>query len=162
MISRFIKYMLLLVIAGIVGAGCQKDEDIGGTAVEKLAGEWWVQVSVDNTLIAQDYFPLMTYNTADNAANKMWLDDKEAFWPFKVKCDVDQANLSFSATAAESLYTNITVTLQNGKVLTGVSKGPVSGAVTDSIYFEAEFSDDPGTVYQFHGYARTRFAEDDH
>jgi hypothetical protein len=34
--------------------------------------------------------------------------------------------------------------------------------VTDSIYFEAEFSDDPGTTYQFTGYRRTGWPEDDH
>lgn len=75
---------------------------------------------------------------------------------------MNAANQTFAATNAESLYSNIKVNLQNGKVLTGVSKGPVSQAVTDSIYFEAEFSDDPGTVYQIHGYARTRYVEDDH
>jgi hypothetical protein len=43
-----------------------------------------------------------------------------------------------------------------------VAKGPVSKAVTDSIYFEAEFSDDPGEIYQLAGYRRTRWHEDDH
>lgn len=162
MIKRYLKYMLPVLMAGIIFAGCEKDEDIGGTPVERLAGEWWVQLSVDDALISQNFFSIMTYNTADNANNKMWLDDHENIWPFKFKCDVNVANQTFSATAAESLYSNITITVQNGKVLTGVSKGPVSQAVTDSIYFEAEFSDDPGVVYQLHGYRRTRFAEDDH
>lgn len=143
-------------------AGCEKDEDIGGTAVEKLAGEWWVQISVEDDLIADAYFPVMTYNTADNMNNAMWIDDHEEIWPFKFKCDVNTAAQTFSATNATSLYTPITTNLKNGKVLTGVSKGPVSQAVTDSIYFEIEFSDDPGVTYQFHGYRRTRFAEDDH
>lgn len=162
MIHRSVKLLLLVFTTGIIVAGCQKDEDIGGTAVEKLAGEWWVQLSVDGQLISQNFFPLLTYNTADNAGNKIWLDDGEAIWPFKFKADVNAAALTFSATAAESLYSNIKINLQNGKVLMGVSKGPVSQAVTDSIYFEAEFSDDPGTVYQIHGYARTRYVEDDH
>lgn len=92
----------------------------------------------------------------------MWLDDEEEIWPFKFEVDVNGANQTFSATGAESQYSNIKINLQNGKVLSDVSKGPVSQAVTDSIYFEAEFSDDPGTVYQIHGYARTRYVEDDH
>lgn len=162
MIIRSIKLLLLVFTTSFIIAGCQKDEDIGGTSVEKLAGEWWVRLSVDGQLISQNFFPLLTYNTADNAGNKMWLDDEEAIWPFKFKVDVNAANQTFSAASAESLYSNIKVNLQNGKVLTGVSKGPVSQAVTDSIYFEAEFSDDPGTVYQIHGYARTRYVEDDH
>ncbi|NII26954.1 hypothetical protein HB364_17825 [Pseudoflavitalea sp. X16] len=162
MSSRFIKYIFPVFMAGIIVAGCEKDEDIGGTAVEKLAGEWWVQLSVDGDLISQSFFSVMTYNTADNASNKMWIDDHEDIWPFKFKCDVDAANQTFSVTGATSEYSNITINVQNGKVLTGVSKGPVSQAVTDSIYFEAEFSDDPGVTYQIHGYRRTRFAEDDH
>lgn len=162
MSSRFIKYILPVFMAGIIVAGCEKDEDIGGTAVEKLAGEWWVQLSVDDNLVTQSFFSVMTYNTADNASNKMWIDDHEDLWPFKFKCDVDAANQTFSVTGATSEYSNITINVQNGKVLTGVSKGPVSQAVTDSIYFEAEFSDDPGVTYQIHGYRRTRFAEDDH
>jgi hypothetical protein len=162
MSSRFIKYILPVFMAGIIVAGCEKDEDIGGTAVEKLAGEWWVQLSVDDNLVTQSFFSVMTYNTADNASNKMWIDDHEDLWPFKFKCDVDAANQTFSVTGATSEYSNITINVQNGKVLTGVSKGPVSQAVTDSIYFEAEFSDDPGVIYQIHGYRRTRFAEDDH
>ncbi len=162
MIIRSVKLLLLFFTTSLIIAGCQKEEDIGGTSVEKLAGEWWVRLSVDGQLISQNFFPLLTYNTADNAGNKMWLDDEEAIWPFKFKVDVNAANQTFAATNAESLYSNIKVNLQNGKVLTGVSKGPVSQAVTDSIYFEAEFSDDPGTFYQIHGYARTRFTEDDH
>lgn len=162
MSSRFIKYILPVFMAGIIVAGCEKDEDIGGTAVEKLAGEWWVQLSVDDNLVTQSFFSVMTYNTADNASNKMWIDDHEDLWPFKFKCDVDAANQTFSVTGATSEYSNITINVQNGKVLTGVGKGPVSQAVTDSIYFEAEFSDDPGVTYQIHGYRRTRFAEDDH
>ena len=139
MIIRSIKLLLLVFTTGIIVAGCQKDEDIGGTDVEKLAGEWWVQLSVDGDLVSQNYFPLLTYNTADNAGNKMWLDDEEAIWPFKFKVDVNGTNQTFSATGAESLYSNIKINLQNGKVLMGVSKGPVSQAFTDSIYFEAEF-----------------------
>ncbi len=92
----------------------------------------------------------------------MWLDDEEAIWPFKFKVDVNAANQTFSATGAESLYSNIKVNLQNGKVLTGVSKGPVSQAVTDSIYFEAEFSDDPGTALSNTWLCPDPVCEDDH
>lgn len=162
MLRQSFTVLLLALMAGLSMTSCEKDDDIGGTAVEKLSGEWWVQLSVDNALVVPDFFELRTYNTADNAGNKMWLDDHEDLWPYKFKVDVDATAQTFSATDAQSEYTNIKVTVKNGKVLTGVSKGPVSQAVTDSIYFEAEFSDDPGTTYQLHGYRRTRFSEDDH
>jgi len=92
----------------------------------------------------------------------MWLDDQEHLWPFKFKIDVDPGAKTFAAANAPSSYSNITVKLNKGKIMDKVTKGPVSLVVTDSIYFEAEFSDDPGTTYQFSGYKRTRWPEDDH
>lgn len=150
--------MLLLLTA------CVKDRDnsAGGTATQAMAGEWWVQIKVNNNLVVPDYFKILTYNTAENVASKMWIDDYEHIWPFKFKIDVDPAAKTFSAASVQSTYTNITVKLANGKILDNVTKGPVSKAVTDSIYFEAEFSDDPGVTYQFTGYKRTRWPEDDH
>ncbi|WP_276482766.1 lipid-binding protein [Paraflavitalea pollutisoli] len=152
----------LLLVAALSLAGCEKDEDIGGTAVEKMAGEWWVQLSINNTLVVPNYYRILTYNTADNSGSQFWIDDQQRLWPFKFKSDVNISGQTFSVTNATSEYSNIKITVQNGKVLTGVSKGPVSLAVTDSIYFEAQFTDDPGVTYQLHGYRRTRFSEDDH
>lgn len=151
---------VLLIISFLI-TGCEKDE-AGGTATQNMAGEWWVQIKVGNSLVVPDYFKMLSYNTSANVANEMWLDDQEHIWPFKFKVSADQVAKTFIANNAKSLYSNITVTVLNGKVLSNASKGPVSKAVTDSIYFEAAFSDDPGTIYKFTGYARTRFAEDDH
>jgi hypothetical protein len=154
----------ILLIMAIFFVACrkEKDTDAGGTNTQALAGEWWVQIKVNNTPVVADYFKILTYNTTENVASKMWLDDHENIWPFKFKIDVDPAAKTFAAANATSTYTNITVKLANGKILDKVTKGPVSKAVTDSIYFEAEFSDDPGVTYQFTGYKRTRWPEDDH
>ena len=162
MSKYFLKTGLILMLTSIFIPSCQKDDKVGGTATEKISGEWWIRLSVDGSLIDPGYFKILTYNTSENVPTKIWLDDEENLWPFKFKADVDPANLTFSATDATSEYSDITVKVNNGKVLQGVTKGPVSLAVTDSIYFEAEFSDDPGTVYQLAGYRRTRFDGDDH
>lgn len=158
------KNILVIIASLLLVTACrkEKDTDAGGTNTQAMAGEWWVQVKVGNVAVVPDWFKILTYNTTDNVATQMWIDDQEHLWPFKFKIDVDPNAKTFSATSATSTYTNITVKLQNGKILDKVSKGPVSQAVTDSIYFEAEFSDDPGTVYQLTGYRRTRWAEDDH
>ena len=159
-----LKSVSIISMMAIFFIACMKDRDndAGGTATEALAGEWWVQIKVNNALVVPAYFKILTYNTAENVATKMWLDDHENIWPFKFKIDVDPAAKTFSAPNATSSYSNITVKMANGKILQKVTKGPVSNAVTDSIYFEAEFSDDPGTTYQFTGYKRTRWPEDDH
>ena len=162
--NTMLKSVSVLSLMAILFIACTKerDNDPGGTATEALAGEWWIQIKVNNALVAPGYFKILTYNTAENVGTKMWLDDHESIWPFKFKMDVDPVAKTFSAPNATSTYTNITIKMANGKILQNVTKGPVSNAVTDSIYFEAEFSDDPGTTYQFTGYKRTRWPEDDH
>lgn len=156
------KHILIAAIALLAFSGCSKDDEVGGTATQDIAGEWWVQISVDNTPVVPDFFKILTYNTAENVPDKMWLDDEGNLWPFKFKVNVNASAKTFSAEDAASTYSNITINLMNGKILKNASKGPLSKAQTDSIYFEAEFSDDPGIVYQLSGYKRTRFSEDDH
>ena len=162
--NKLFKSGVILLITAIFFTACrkEKDTDAGGTTTEAMAGAWWVQLKVNNTLVVPDYFKVLTYNTAENVGTKMWIDDQENIWPFKLKMDVDPAAKTFAAPSATSEYTNITIKLANGKIMEKVSKGPASKAVTDSIYFEAEFSDDPGTTYQFTGYRRTGWPEDDH
>ena len=153
---------MLILAVFFVSCRKEKDTDAGGTNTQAMAGEWWIELKVNNTLATPGYHKILTYNTAENLATKMWIDDHEDLWPFKFKIDVDPAAKTFSAANATSTYTNITVKLANGKILQKATKGPASKAVTDSIYFEAEFSDDPGTTYQFTGYKRTGWPEDDH
>ena len=162
--KRTLISMLLATIFLTSLNSCVKeyDDDPGGTATQAMAGEWWVQAGIDNELLSPQYYKILTYNTSDNANNKMWIDDQGEFWEFKVKMDVNLANKTFTATGGENTYYDITVTLKNGKVIPGASIGPNSKAVTDSIYVEAEFSDDPGTIYQLSGYRRTRWQVDDH
>lgn len=162
--KQFFSSIFLITSILTLAVSCRKesDDDAGGTATQAMAGEWWIQIAVDNQPVVPDYFKILTYNTAENVGTKMWIDDLETLWPFKIKMDVNPQQKTFSANSSESAYSDITVTLKNGKVLMGVSQGPFSKAVTDSIYVEAEFSDDPGTTYQLTGYRRTRFQEDDH
>ena len=50
-------------------SACKKDEPVGGTAVQDLSGEWWVQIDGEG-----DYYGISTYNTADNSSTQMWLN----------------------------------------------------------------------------------------
>lgn len=158
------KSTFLIALSVMLFVACKKEKDTsaGGTATQDLAGEFWIQIKQNNTPLVPDYFKIITYNTAENIPTSMWIDDQEHLWPFKVKIVVDPAARTFSAANAQSSYGNITVKINNGKILQKVTKGPVTQTVTDSIYFEAEFSDDPGEVYQLAGYRRTRWPEDDH
>ena len=154
--------LILLITFFSVGCKKEKDTSAGGTATQVLAGEFWIQLKQNNVPVVADYFKILTYNTAENIPTSMWIDDEEHLWPFKIKMIVDPVTKTFSAANAPSSYGNITVKLNNGKLLEKATKGPVSKVPTDSIYFEAEFSDDPGEIYQLAGYRRTRWHEDDH
>src|SRR6478609_2007821 len=93
----------------------ESDDDAGGTATQAMAGEWWIQLGVNNELVVPTYFKILTYNTAENVSTKMWIDDLEDLWPFKIKMDVNPADKTFTANASASTYSDITVTLKNGK-----------------------------------------------
>jgi hypothetical protein len=162
-------YLLTLLTTAALLSGCEKDDpEVGYTAIGKAAGEWWVTYQVETSPgvleAASGHVPLLSYNTSDNAANQIWLDEGN-IWPFKVKSGFDGSNMSFSATNAASIVQSnnkdFTVTVTEGKVMLGggMSKTKV---VTDSIYFRAEFSDDPGTIYHISGHRRTGFLEDEY
>jgi hypothetical protein len=164
-------YLLALITSAGFLSACEKDDpEVGYTAIGKAAGEWWVTYQVETSPgVLEDVYqlghvPLLTYNTSDNAPNQIWLEDAN-IWPFKLKAGFDGSNMSFSAANAPSIVQsndqNFTATVTNGKVLlgSGLSKTKVA---TDSIYFQIEFSDDPGTLYHLSGHRRTGFLEDEY
>lgn len=150
-------YSAILLFFLFAFTACKKEaQDPGGTAVRAVAGEWWVQLDED----PGNYVNLSTYNSAANIPTEMWFD--EGFYPTKTKVTVNTSDLTFSASKVNDPNSEVDVTISKGKILQNAAKGPTSKAVTDSISYEVEYSDEPGTIYKFSGYRRTRFAEDDH
>ncbi|WP_285059817.1 lipid-binding protein [Pedobacter ginsengisoli] len=165
------KYIFILSFLVVGFSSCKKDEVAGGTAVQDMSGEWWVQVEERVTQPNGDvtiktpfgpYYSLSSYNTADNSSTVMWLDDSQSFYGLKAKVNVDVNNKTFSATAADELYFEVTVDIKNGQVIKNGAIGAVSKAVTDSIAFDAVFSDSPKSLFRYRGYHRTKFPGDDH
>ncbi|HEV8506091.1 MAG TPA: lipid-binding protein [Chitinophagaceae bacterium] len=142
---------------------CKKDlPEVGKTAAEKMANEWWVTLDQGGTqdVFGIGHFKIATYNSSAND-DSIWIDDFQNGWQVKFKAKADYSNLTFAATNAANQYYPITVTLTDGKVLLNTAHSK-SGNVVDSIHMQLEFSDDPGTIYEMNGGARTRFAEDDY
>jgi len=156
------KKFLLILMAGITIIGCKKNNlpDPGRTNAEKMANEWWVTLTQGGVDLIGKHVKIATYNTSANN-DSIWIDDLENTWQFKVKAKANFDSLSFTTSQSENQYYNITVNLMNGKIFPGKGKSK-TGNATDSIYMEAEFSDDPGTTYVISGHARTRFSEDDY
>ena len=137
---------------------CQK-EDIGGTATESLAGDWYVEASVDGSPIYGP-FHLLTYNTSANNPNEIWIDDKGNFWDFKVKGTGDINSLTFSAANAQNVSYDCTVNITNGKIIkNGGTQN--NGSPADLLMMDVEFSDDPGTIYHLEGVRYSGLVEND-
>lgn len=138
------------------------DPDPGATSVVEMAGDWFVQAFVGETLVA-DYLQISTYNTSADDGTEIWIDDHQNFWWFKSKSLVNVNALTFSGTDLESSVDgyNITVTITNG-IVTKDDTETSGGNITDGISFDIEFSDDPGTIYTLKGYKRTGLLEDEH
>lgn len=157
------KYIaLLFTMLAFVLTGCEKDTEPGGTTVEKMAGDWWVTVSVDGEVIAGPV-KMFTYNTAANVPTEMWLDDGKNFWDFKIKITSDVNNMTFSTNDfVENTKYESKVKVANGKITLNGAKSP-SGMPADAIHMEVSFDDDedPSTVYVMEGFRRTGFPADD-
>lgn len=174
-LKQNITRILAVVVVLTSFASCDEggNPDAGGTSVAKMAGDWYVQTLVDGE-VAIDYQLISTYNTAANNGNEMWIDDHSNIWSFKCKSPLNIEALTFAGDNLASSVVDdddstpdvvetydITVTITNGKV---VKNGTTStgGHIVDAISFDAEFSDDPGTIYKMVGYKRTGFLEDEH
>lgn len=152
--KKVLYFATLLLCMGLTS--CEK-EDIGGTATESMAGEWYVTVDAadaNGNVVEglEDPFGLgkihvLTYNASDNNPNVLIVDDLQNFWAFKVKTNCDQNTLSFATSTSDNNnlvtdYEDINVTITGGKI---IKNGGVqnNGSKADYIEFYVSFSDDP-------------------
>ena len=161
-----IAFAAVAMCIGFAGCSVETDEEPGGTNIEKMAGRWEVTVSIvdqaGNTLAELgDMDALMTYNTADNSTDKMWITDSNDFWAFTMKVDIDYKARTFSCNQVDyDAKGSGQATITNGKILEGAAKN-LHGMPNDSIVFDITFSDDeePGTIYRIAGQRYTGFYE---
>jgi hypothetical protein len=152
--------MLLLVV---LSSSCKKDQEIGGTAVQNLSGDWYVRVNGTGA-----YRLLYTFNTSANVATEMWvqstaLRDGTLNIGVKGKVAVDAANQTFSANnttniVAATSTTIPTFSVANGRVVTNGTVGPASNTPTDLISFDLIVN---GVTYKIEGFHKTGFMEDE-
>lgn len=147
------KYILFPICAlalsvGFVSCDVETNEEPGGTAIEKMCGDWDVTYNVidgDQELV--DPFGigtvlLSTYNTAANETDKMWIDDHDNFWSFKFKCPINYRDRSFSCEGVDyDQKGSGKTTVTGGKILNGAGKN-LHGNPVDSISFYMTFTDD--------------------
>ena len=160
-------FMAVALSFGFVSCSVETDEEPGGTNIEKMAGRWDVMVDVvdesGNIILNDPYsigkFLFMTYNTADNSINEMWIDDRKNFWQFNMKVDVNYSERTFHCSDRDyDAAGSGTAVVKNGKILENATKN-LHGMPNDSIVFDIEFSDDPGVIYRISGQRYTGFYE---
>lgn len=168
------------LLLGFTLTSCEKEE-IGGTATEATAGQWYVTVDAadeNGNLVdgLQDLFGLgrvvmLTYNTSANNPNEMIVSDNAEFWDFKVKVNCDQQGLTFSNNTTENNnlvagYEDINVSVTGGKIMPQAGRQN-NGSPADSIVFYVSFSDDEYPVqygyknYRVSGVRYSGLAEND-
>jgi hypothetical protein len=151
-------------------SSCKKTlPDVGGTAAQKMANEWWVTLKLNGADQYGTHVKIKTSNTAAND-DSLWVDDYPAgtsgnVWGFQVKTKADYNALTFSTPAAGTKSAvaayPITVTITNGQVFPKMGHSR-SGVIVDSIHMKIKFSDDPANTYDISGQERTRLIEDDY
>lgn len=160
-----LSFLFFALALSISFVSCEKVESVADESdivAKDMTGSWYVEFLVDGTDVYHLGFnKLNTYNTSANDGTSIWIDDNTNLWTFKVNCPINSSDQTFSGTG---LYSNVDdyevdVTITDGKITKDGVTSP-SGQTTDKIYFEAEFSDDPGTIYQLVGYRYTGLVGD--
>ena len=159
---KYLKYISIFLVFGLLSCDAGGEPDIEGTKLQAMAGEWWINLLVDGEDQGQGFNLVTTSNTAANNDTDLLFDDHE-FWPAKVVAKVNLGSMTFNATPnlPNQYDPDIKVSIIEGKILKGAATTP-GGNKTDSIYVKFEFSDDVGTQYEYAGYRRTGFREDEH
>lgn len=155
--------LVLFTLSLFVSCDEGGDPDPGGTSVQDIAGDWWavaLNPGGETTAFGGDYVQFSTYNTAAND-NTFWVDDHNNWMQLKARVTLNADRLTFQSEAnTPELYTDETVTITNGLITRDVFTTE-SNTLVDQITFNAEFSWDPGTVYEYVGHFRTGFLEDE-
>lgn len=166
-IKSNIKYIALVLLAGIVSVACEEDGyadyDAGGTPTEAMSGEWWIDIS--DAATGDVYVQHALHRTYDDNNGGLWISDRageDSFygWYLESIVNVDTENLTFSATNAFNNADESEVTITEGKVIKNGGRS-ATGVVVDSIYFKGVFNYDPETVLIFAGTKRTGFEEEE-
>jgi len=159
-------YLLLFICIGAF-TSCEEDgyEDfnVPQSSVSQLSADWWV-IPYDpagDPAFGASFHTLTTSNTAADNGD-MQIDDHGNWMEIKTVVATNSAELSFTGAAnAPEMITGGTVTVSNGSITKGTGTS-LSGRVTDSIVFEAEFDWNPGVIYTYRGHKKTGFLEDEY
>lgn len=172
---RIIKSLFALCFFLVFASGCEtyKDYEIQYSPVYPLSGEWLVRFNDPTVTPSRSgLFVMSTFNTADNAKDKMWIRVTSTSataanvaytgrFCGKINCDV--TGLSFSGENVVNTYsaaTPLTFTITNGTVVKD-GYDTATGGKSDKITFTITDSRKPGKTITVEGFRRTRWLDDE-
>ena len=155
-------YRITAIIMVLFLSCTKKLENPGVTNTVAMSNEWWVTLSSGGTDLLGTHVLFATYNTSQNIADSLWLDDLANGYQFKCKVLADPKNQTFSTDSSQNEYYDIRVHIANGKIIPNGGISKTTGSIVDSIYMEATFTDDPVNTYIISGVSRSRWAQDDY
>lgn len=165
-INNPIFIVLMLLASMFISCDATGDLDPGGTAVQEMAGDWFVELLTDDgsgnlvDMYGIGYYKLSTFNTASDDGTELFLDD-HGLWPMKSIANVNLDSKTFSGDGLGNEYDeSVTVNIMDGKILTDAAT-TTGGNKSDSIYFRVIYADDT-REFVIKGYKRTGFVEDEH
>lgn len=154
-ILKKLSYLLLSFAVVMFFVACDEVESVPDESdilISEVTGTYVVDMVWDGDPAGTNTISI--YNTGDNDAGFMWIDDQEHSWGLKAKVPLNLGAKTFSGSDLDELYYGVTVTITDGVIVKNGATAP-SGDVVDSISFKAEFSDIPGEIWEYSGYKST-------
>jgi hypothetical protein len=142
---------VLSVIA--VFAACKPEYEKEYSWAYPIAGDWTLSAYIDGEYIYGP-FEMKAYNTSFGQ-DSIWFDDYPTatsanFWQIKYKVAANMSDRTFQTSGSINAVDGypIEIIVSNGQVINN-----------DSITFDIEFEDDPGTIYTLSGHRTTSYEE---
>lgn len=166
-------YKLLTVLLAIVTlSSCETygDYDTEYTAIYPLCGEWVVSVTDASGKVLKEGVTCSTYNTVDNATDKIWVKMGAAAnqWGVRGKINCSVATTSFDGNdianlldAADGVNSTSTFSVTGGKVSVNGYTTQANTKV-DAIEFALTNSKYPGETLTIKGFRKTGWEGEDY
>ena len=95
-------YLFSLLTFAIAFSSCQEDLEIWDSETLEYSGRFIVDLmSEDMSDVLADEYELQIYNTSDNIANEVWIDDIDGLFPLKSKFNFTGNSSSFKSTTED-------------------------------------------------------------
>lgn len=167
-----IKYVLTVLLMAIAFTSCETygDYDTEYSVLYPICGEWVVNIYDASGAVTVEGVTCNTYNTADNAVDKMWVKMGSASTNYgilgKVSCSVSSKEFSGDnvpnlVDSEDGTTSSTSFSISNGKVTLRGYDTP-TGHKADAIEFTLVNSKYPNETIVVKGFRKTGWVDEDY